>query len=118
MTTWVDLDHYLSLLGLTWEEVMADDRARAVRAVRELAARMPTYLTIKNVRDARDQGQQATYPVAQVENLWGDLTTLPEANCGYFEVERRRGQQLKEPSQLDSWLACCSDFVRNLCEWE
>ncbi|MBB08607.1 MAG: UTP--glucose-1-phosphate uridylyltransferase [Roseibacillus sp.] len=118
MTTWVDLDHYLSLLGLTREEVMADDRARAVRAVRELAARMPTYLTIKNVRDARDQGQQATYPVAQVENLWGDLTTLPEANCGYFEVERRRGQQLKEPSQLDSWLACCSDFVRNLCEWE
>ena len=79
---------------------------------------MPTYLTIKNVRDARDQGQQAIYPVAQVENLWGDLTTLPEANCGYFEVERRRGQQLKEPSQLDSWLACCSDFVRNLCEWE
>ena len=118
MTTWVDLDHYLSLLGLTREEVMAGDRVRLGRAVRELAARMPTYLTIKNVRQSRDQGQQSTYPVAQVENLWGDLTVLPQADCGYFEVERQRGQQLKEPAQLDNWLASCSEYVRNLCEWE
>jgi len=54
----------------------------------------------------------------QFEKLWGDLTSLPEADCGYFVVPRLRGQQLKEPAQLDSWLRDGSAIhIENICEW-
>ena len=118
LTTWIDLDQYLALLGLTREEIRTNDRARLAKAVRDLAERVPTYLTIKDVKKRWGYGQEAVYPVAQVENLWGDLTTLPEANCGFFVVERQRGQQLKDPAQLDSWFTESSDYVQGLCEWE
>ncbi|MEZ4664509.1 MAG: hypothetical protein R2911_43810 [Caldilineaceae bacterium] len=42
--------------------------------------------------------------MAQFEKLWGDMTALPELNCGFVAVPRRRGQQLKEVDQLDGWL--------------
>ena len=118
MTTWIDLDQYLALLGLTREEVLASDQDRLARAVRDLAECVPTYLTIKEVKKRWGHGQEAVYPVAQVENLWGDLTILPEANCGFFVVERQRGQQLKDPAQLDEWFAGSSEYVQSLCEWE
>ncbi len=118
MTTWIDLDQYLALLGLTREEVLASDPDRLARAVRDLAECVPTYLTIKEVKKRWGHGQEAVYPVAQVENLWGDLTILPEANCGFFLVERQRGQQLKDPAQLDEWFAESSQYVQSLCEWE
>jgi hypothetical protein len=33
--------------------------------------------------------------VAQFEKLWGDMTALPDTNCGFLHVSRLRGQQLK-----------------------
>jgi len=42
--------------------------------------------------------------VAQFEKLWGDMTSLPELDCRFLLVPRMRGQQLKEPAQLDAWL--------------
>jgi len=32
------------------------------------------------------------------------MTALEEVPCSYVEVPRRRGQQLKEVAQLDTWL--------------
>ena len=32
------------------------------------------------------------------------MTALPELDCRFVVVPRKRGQQLKEPAQLDGWL--------------
>jgi hypothetical protein len=58
------------------------------------------------------------FPVAQWEKLWGDMTALPELACRFVEVERVRGQQLKEVAQLDGWLRDGSAaHVEGQCEW-
>ena len=67
-------------------------------------AKMPTYITIKDVKKRWGKGQEDIYPVAQFEKLWGDMTGLPFIDCQYLAVPRFRGQQLKEPAQLDGWL--------------
>jgi hypothetical protein len=47
------------------------------------------------------------------------MTGLAAAGCRFAVVSRRRGQQLKEPAQLDGWLRDGSAaYVDSLCEWE
>ena len=88
-------------------------------AVRNLAGRMPTYITLKDVKKRWGKGQEDVFPVAQFEKLWGDMTILPELNCGFVVVPRQRGQQLKEVAQLDGWLRDGSAaYLETLCEWE
>jgi len=49
----------------------------------------------------------------------GDMTALPELDCRFVEVPRVRGQQLKEPAQLDGWLRDGSAaYTDSLCAWE
>jgi hypothetical protein len=56
--------------------------------------------------------------VAQFEKLWGDMTVLPEVRVRFLEVPRRRGQQLKDPAQLDGWSRDGSAaHVESLCDW-
>ena len=87
-------------------------------AVRSLASRMPTYITLKNVKKRWGKGQEDVYPTLQFEKLWGDMTTLPELHCSYVAVPRERGQQLKEPAQMDGWLRDGSaEYVNSLCAW-
>ena len=46
------------------------------------------------------------------------MSGLPNVQTGYFVVPLVRGQQLKEPSQLDGWLRDGSAaHVNELCEW-
>jgi hypothetical protein len=46
------------------------------------------------------------------------MTALPEADCGFAVVPRSRGQQLKDPAQLDGWLRDGSAaFVESLCDF-
>jgi hypothetical protein len=46
------------------------------------------------------------------------MTGLPELKCRFVAVPRMRGQQLKEPAQLDGWLRDGSAaHVERLCEW-
>jgi hypothetical protein len=118
MTTWIDLDQFLQLAGLTREDLLAHDEGKLAGALRSLADRLPTYLTIKDVKKRWGHGQEDVFPVTQFEKLWGDLTILPEANCGFFVVPRLRGQQLKDPAQLDGWLTDGSAaYLRGLCDW-
>ena len=77
---------------------------KVTAAIRDLAARMPTYITLKDVKKRWGKGQEDIFPVAQFEKLWGDMTALPELACCYVVVSRERGQQLKEVAQLDGWL--------------
>jgi hypothetical protein len=64
--------------------------------VRTVAARMPTYVTLKDVKKRWGKGQEDVFPVTQFEKLWGDMTALPELDCAFVAVPRVRGQQLKE----------------------
>ncbi len=116
-TTWIEIDGLLDVFGLA--RVDLDDAARVTDAVRVLAARMPTYITLKDVKKRWGRGQEDVYPVTQFEKLWGDMTALPELECRFVVVPRLRGQQLKEPAQLDGWLRDGSAaHLETLCAWE
>ena len=116
-TFWIDIDALLRIFGL--DRAALSDSARVTAAVRAVATRVPTYITLKDVKKRWGKGQEDVYPVAQFEKLWVDMTALPEVRCEYVVVPRMRGQQLKEPAQLDGWLRDGSaDFVRGLCDFE
>lgn len=115
-TMWIDLDRLLDVFGLSREDLSSP--AKVDQAVWRLAARMPTYVTIKDVKKRWGKGQEDVYPVTQFEKLWGDMTMLPELDCRYTAVSRFRGQQLKEVAQLDGWLRDGSAaWVDSLCDW-
>ena len=93
-------------------------RVGSVCGLRALAARLPTYITIKDVKKRWGHGQEDTFPVSQFEKLWVDMTALPEISTRFAVVPRLRGQQLKDPAQLDGWLRDGSAaHVEKLCEW-
>ncbi len=115
-TYWIDIDRLLAVFGLTRDGLA--DAARVNEAVRTVAARMPTYITLKDVKKRWGKGQEDIFPVAQFEKLWGDMTALPELDCRFVSVPRVRGQQLKEPAQLDAWLRDGSAaYTESLCAW-
>jgi hypothetical protein len=115
-TYWIDIDQLLTMFGLTRDDLTHTERVN--NAVRMLAARMPTYITLKDVKKRWGKGQEDVLPVAQFEKLWGDMTSLSEFPCRFVAVPRTRGQQLKEPAQLDGWLRDGSAaFVESLCDW-
>lgn len=117
LTTWVDIDRLLDGFGLTRMDLHADPE-KVARVVRDIAGRLPTYVTIKDVKRRWGHGQEDVFPVAQFEKLWGDLTALPDLPCAFLAVDRQRGQQLKDASQLDGWANDGSrDYVRRLCHF-
>ncbi len=115
-TTWIDIDQLLTTFGLSRSDL--SDEKKVSDAIRELSTRMPTYITLKDVKKRWGNGQEDIFPVTQFEKLWGDMTALPELESRFVEVSRMRGQQLKEPAQLDGWLRDGSAaFVEALCEF-
>jgi len=115
-TCWIDIDQVLAAFGLTRGDLANAEKVTA--AVRALAARVPTYVTIKDVKKRWGQGQEDIFPVSQFEKLWVDMTALPEIKSRFVVVPRLRGQQLKDQSQLDGWLRDGSAaHVEQLCEW-
>jgi hypothetical protein len=73
-------------------------------AIRRFSQRLPTYITIKDVKRRWGHGQEDILPVSQFEKLWGDMSAVPEIDSRFVVVPRPRGQQLKEQAQLDGWL--------------
>ena len=116
-TFWINIDKLLTSFGLTRNEL--NDTQKVEAAVYKMASRMPTYVIIKDVKKRWGKGQEDVFPVTQFEKLWGDMTAVSDLNCGYVNVSRLRGQQLKEVSQLDGWLRDGSkDYIESLCLWE
>jgi hypothetical protein len=116
-TYWIAIDQLLRVFRLERGDLADDGKVSA--AVRAVAMRMPTYITLKDVKKRWGKGQEDVFPVAQFEKLWGDMTALTDFDCRFVAVPRMRGQQLKEPAQLDGWLRDGSAaYVEKLCEWE
>jgi hypothetical protein len=56
--------------------------------------------------------------VAQFEKLWSDMTSLADVSCSFLVVPRMRGQQLKDPAELDAWANDGSKgYVEGLCQF-
>jgi hypothetical protein len=115
-TSWVDIDRLLDLLGLNRQDL--GDEGKTSAAVRRLSVRMPSYVTLKDVKKRWGRGHEDVFPVAQFEKLWGDMTNLPECPCAFVLTPRLRGQQLKEQAQLDGWLRDGSaDYVEAIAQF-
>lgn len=109
LTNWITIDALLGYFGISREMIIeAEDNAETekliIDAIHTVEKRIPTYVTIKNVKYLWGSGQEDIYPVAQFEKLWGDMTGLKDLPVGYASVSRYRGQQLKEPALLDHWV--------------
>ncbi len=116
-TFWVDIDKLLHVFGLTRQDLTSSDKVAS--AVRKLAGRMPTYVNLKDVKKRWGKGQEDVFPAAQFEKLFVDMTAISELDCAYAVVPRQRGQQLKEPAQLDGWLRDGSAaYVESLGSWD
>jgi hypothetical protein len=117
LTSWVDIDQLLAAFGLARADLA--DEPRVAAAVRALATRIPTYITLKDVKKRWGHGQEDVFPIVQWEKLWGDMSALPGLASAFVAVPRLRGQQLKDQAQLDGWLRDGSAaWVESLCEWE
>jgi hypothetical protein len=117
MTCWIDIARLLDVFELTRADLA--DPNKVTEAVRVLAAKLPTYITLKDVKKRWGHGQEDIFPVAQFEKLWSDMTSLAEVQCRFIAVPRARGQQLKDQAQLDGWLRDGSAaLVENLCDWK
>jgi hypothetical protein len=115
-TCWIDLDKLLAAFALSRADLADGEKVTA--AIRNLAAKMPTYITLKEVKKRWGHGQEDIFPVTQFEKLWVDMTGLPEVASRFIAVPRLRGQQLKDQAQLDGWLRDGSAaYVESLCEW-
>ncbi len=116
-TTWIDIERLLSVFGLTRQQLK--DQTLIGQSVRNLAHRLPTYITLKDVKKRWGLGHEDVFPVTQFEKLWTDMTVLSEVDCGFLAVPLLRGQQLKQQAQLDGWLRDGSAaYVKRLCQWE
>ena len=116
MTTWISIDRLLELFDLGKADL--DNESLVAEKVRQVANRMPTYITIKEVKKRWGHAQEDIFPVSQFEKLWGDMTAFQGADCGFIVVPRNRGQQLKAQAQLDGWLRDGSaKYLNSICAW-
>jgi hypothetical protein len=116
-TCWIALDKLLDAFGLKRADLANEEKVTS--AIRQLATKMPTYITLKDVKKRWGHGQEDIFPVTQFEKLWVDMTALPEVASRFVVVPRLRGQQLKDQAQLDGWLRDGSAaYVEGLCEYK
>ena len=115
-TCWIHIDQLLATFKLSRADL--NDLEKVNRAIRAVAARMPTYITLKDVKKRWGRGQEDVFPVCQFEKLWVDMSSHPGLATRYIAVPRARGQQLKDQAQLDGWLRDGSAaHLESLCEW-
>lgn len=116
LTTWIDIDRLLAIFGLS--RASLGNQKAIDAAIRDRGRQLPTYITLKDVKKRWGHGQEDVFPVTQFEKLWGDMTALADVRCAFLAVPKMRGQQLKDPAQLDGWLRDGSAaYVESLCRW-
>ncbi|KAL7514114.1 hypothetical protein ACHAXN_011927 [Cyclotella atomus] len=118
LTTWINIDGLLSQFGLDRNDILESASDKIQHAVHEFSKRLPTYVTIKDVKMRWGNGQEDVHPVTQFEKLWGDMSAIDSIKCSYFVVSRQRGQQLKDPAQLDAWSRDGgAEYLDSICDW-
>ena len=121
LTNWITIDSLLGFFGLDRDIIIEAEKSPETKntilnAINSIEKRIPTYVTIKNVKYVWGSGQEDIYPVAQFEKLWGDMTGLKDLHVNFVSVSRDRGVQLKEPSLLDMWRNDGSfEYVKSKC---
>jgi len=116
MTTWIHIDRLLANYSLNRNDL--NDLEKVSASLQVFSHRLPTYVTLKDVKKRWGRGQEDVFPTAQFEKLWSDMSTLDDFDCNYLVVPRFRGAQLKDPSQLDGWLRDgSSSFVESVCDF-
>ena len=116
LTTWISIDPLLRRFGLTRATLNDFDAVRC--GMRGLAAQLPTYVALKEVKRRWGNAQEDVLPVAQFEKLWGNMSSLPDLDVEFFVVSRNRGQQLKDVAQLDGWMRDGSaQFVEGIADF-
>lgn len=115
-TSWINIDKLLDYFGLDRKSI--SDSGSVESGIRKVALRLPTYLTLKEVKKRWGEGQEDVFPVSQFEKLWGDMTALSDLETNFAIVPRQRGQQLKDQAQLDSWVQDGSArYIDSICKW-
>jgi len=118
LSCWIDIDQLLERMGLTRADILEENDEKITSAVRKLASQLPTYVTLKDVKKRWGHGQEDIFPVMQFEKIWGDMSVLAGLKSQYLVVPRLRGQQLKDPAQLDGWLRDGSAaYIEGICEF-
>ena len=129
--------------GLSRNDIL-ESKEIIPRNINTFSKRLPTYVIIKDVKKRWGRGQVSShfvgaldvdsllliytrvlflcqedvYPIVQYEKLWGDMTAIEGVECSYFVVSRERGQQLKDPAQLDGWSRDGSAaYLNSICSW-
>ena len=116
LTTWIPIDRLLAMFELSRADLA--DTEKVAAAVDQLSRRLPTYVTLKDVKKRWGRGQEDVFPICQFEKLWGDMTALADVKCQFQVVPIQRGQQMKDPAQLDAWLRDGSaQHVASLATW-
>src|SRR5262249_35026485 len=67
-TCWIDVERLLGVFGLTRDDLANEQKVMA--AIRTIGARVPTYITLKDVKKRWGHGQEDVFPTAQWEKLW------------------------------------------------
>ena len=116
MTTWVHIDKLLQVFALSRKELQ--DLDKVTSAVHLFSRRLPTYVALKEVKKRWGNAQEDVFPTAQFEKLWSDMSSLDDVECDFFVVPRKRGNQLKDVSQLDGWLRDGSaSYLEKICSF-
>ena len=62
LTTWIDIDQLLAAFGLTRDDSAPIERRKSPPPSATLAAKMPTYITLKDVKKRWGHGQEDIFP--------------------------------------------------------
>ena len=117
MTTWIDIDKLLKSIGINRGDL--ENTKIVASALHKFEQRIPTYVTLKEVKKRWGKGQEDIFPTVQFEKLWSDLSSLDDIDCEYVAVSRARGSQLKDQAQLDDWVRDGSSiYVEKLCSFD
>src|SRR6185369_14842335 len=93
LTTWIDLDRLLEAFALTRADFAPDANAdeKITTAIRNLAAKMPTYVTLKDVKKRWGNGQRMWFPTRNFGSPWEDMGAWPEVDSLFLLCPRPRG---------------------------
>ncbi len=109
-TSWIDIDQLLQAFGLVRADLADEEKVTA--AVRNLARRMPTYITLKDVKKRWGHGQEDILPVAQFEKLWPDMTAAARSRPA--DSWPCRGCAASNSRTRRSWTAGCGTARRRM----